>query len=63
MAIKDIKVLETVKEGTTIYPVAVGTEKPLATSPQDSKKTYSWHAQACDMAGVNGIAKLTAGNW
>jgi predicted amidohydrolase YtcJ/heat shock protein HslJ len=56
MAIKDIKVLETIKEGTTIYPVAAGTEKPLATSPQDSKKTYSWHAEACDMAGVNQAA-------
>jgi heat shock protein HslJ len=56
MAIKDIKVVETIKEGSTIYPVADGADKPLAILPKDSTKTYSWHTEACDMAGVNQAA-------
>jgi predicted amidohydrolase YtcJ/heat shock protein HslJ len=56
MAIKDIKVVETIKEGVTIYPAAAGADKPLAITPKDSTKTYSWHAEACDMAGVNQAA-------
>ncbi len=56
MAIKDIKIVETIKEGKTIYPAATDAEKPLAASPKDSKKTYSWTAEVCDMAGVNQAA-------
>ncbi len=56
MAIKDIKVLETIKEGVTIYPASADFDKQLAISPQDSTKTYSWHAQACDMVSMNQAA-------
>ena len=56
MAIKDIKVLETIKEGRTIYPAVAGSEKPLAAALAKSTKTYSWHAEVCDMTGVNQAA-------
>jgi len=55
-AIKDIKILETIKEGKTIYPAPVSAEKPPANVPQNMGKTYSWHAEACDLAGVNEAA-------
>jgi predicted amidohydrolase YtcJ/heat shock protein HslJ len=56
MAIKDIKVVETIKDGKTIYPATTGDQQPVAVSPQDTGKTYSWHIEACDMAGVNQAA-------
>jgi heat shock protein HslJ len=56
MAIKDIKVVETIKEGVTIYPAAAREEKPLADSLQNAPTTYSWTAEVCDMAGVNQAA-------
>jgi len=56
MAIKDIKVVETIKEGRTIYPAAAGSEVQLPAALAQSTKTYSWHAEACDMAGVNQAA-------
>jgi hypothetical protein len=54
MAIKDIKVVETIKEGKTIFPAAAGAE-PVAAVPF-STKTYSWRAHSCDMAGMNEAA-------
>ena len=56
MAIKDIKVVETIKEGRTIYPAPAGGTKPLAASTKDAGKTFSWRAHACDMADVNQAA-------
>ena len=56
MAIKDIKVVETIKEGATIYPAVAGAAMPQAITPQDSTKNYSWTAEVCDMAGVNQAA-------
>jgi predicted amidohydrolase YtcJ/heat shock protein HslJ len=56
MAIKDIKVVETIKEGVTIYPAAAREEKPLAVAPQDARTTYTWRTEVCDMAGVNQAA-------
>jgi heat shock protein HslJ len=56
MAIKDIKVVETIKEGVTIYPVNAGGEKALVKAPQKAGKTYTWRARVCDMAGVNQAA-------
>lgn len=56
MTIKNIRVLETIKEGVTIYPAAAGAVKPLAASPKDPTKTYSWRAELCDLAGVNQAA-------
>ena len=53
MTIKDIKIVETIKEGKTIYPAPTGVEKPVAVSPKNAGKTYSWHIEACDMAGAN----------
>jgi predicted amidohydrolase YtcJ/heat shock protein HslJ len=56
MAIKDIKVLETIKDGKTIYPAVAGSAKPMPVALPASTKTYSWHAEACDMSGVNQAA-------
>jgi len=56
MAIKNIKVVETIKEGVTICPVAAGVEKPLTDAQQNAAKTYSWRAEVCDMIGVNQAA-------
>ncbi len=56
MAIKEIKVVETIKEGVTIYPVSAGGLKPLTVSLQEPKKTYAWTSHICDMAGVNTAA-------
>ena len=56
MAIKDIKVLETIKEGKTIYPAIAGAETPLPAELSKSTKTYSWRAEVCDMADVNQAA-------
>ena len=64
LAIKDIKVVETIKEGTTIFPVQAGGEKLIIVA--DAGKTFTWTAQACDMAGINEAAnkewKLTSLN-
>jgi predicted amidohydrolase YtcJ/heat shock protein HslJ len=58
MAIKDIKILETIKEGVTIYPAPVGGHPPVAAGAS-SDKTYSWRAHVCDMSGVNSAAGKT----
>ena len=55
-AIKDIKVLETIKEDKIIYPAVAGAKKPLASAAPASTKTYSWHIEACDMAAENQAA-------
>ena len=54
MEIKNIKVVETIKEGSTIFPAPAGGFKPVKVS--DAAKTYSWTAHACDMAGINQAA-------
>ncbi len=56
MVIKDIKVVETIKEGVTIYPVPAHAKAPVIASTKDSGKTYSWKAHVCDMAEVNQAA-------
>ena len=56
MAVKDVKVVETVREGNTIYPVVAGAEKPVPVALSKSTKAYSWHAAVCDMSGVNQAA-------
>ena len=56
MAIKDIKVVQTIKEGTTIYPAPDDRGKNPVAAPENSGKTYSWRAHVCDMAGVNNAA-------
>ena len=54
MAIKDIKVAETIKEGVTIYPQPPGGLRPIAAAP--STQTYRWTAHSCDMDDVNQAA-------
>lgn len=56
MAIKDIKVLETIKEGRSIYPKVADAEKPNPAPLSMSTKTYSWRAHVCDMSDVNQAA-------
>lgn len=53
---KDIKVVETIKGGVTIYPAPAGGEKALVKAPQEAGKTYTWRTHVCDMAGVNQAA-------
>jgi predicted amidohydrolase YtcJ/heat shock protein HslJ len=54
LAIKDIKVLETIKEGKTIFPAPASGVKPIKVA--DTSKTYTWTAHACDMTEVNQAA-------
>lgn len=55
MTIKDIRVVETIKEGQTIYPAPAGGFKPV--SPvKPLKSAVSWSPHSCDMAGVNSAA-------
>jgi heat shock protein HslJ len=53
MTIKDIKVVETIKEGVTIYPAPADRETPIV---KDDSKTYTWTAHVCDMADLNQAA-------
>ena len=56
MTIRDIRIVETIKEGATIYPASAATLPPLPTV-SDPSATYAWSVEACDMDAVN-----TAGN-
>lgn len=51
--IKDIKVVETIKEGTTIFPAPADTKAPIAAK---SDKTYAWTAHVCDRVDINQAA-------
>lgn len=53
MAIKDIKVVETLKEGRTVFPAPA--DLPAITAAEPAK-TYTWRAHVCDMAGINSAA-------
>ncbi|MCB1503237.1 MAG: amidohydrolase family protein [Bauldia sp.] len=55
MAIRDIRVVETIKEGSTIFPVPEGGfAAPKA--PSNAAATYAWSIEACDIAAVNTAA-------
>jgi hypothetical protein len=54
MAIKDIKVVETIKEGVRIYPANSDLAAPKA--PALASMSYRWRAHVCDMAEVNQAA-------
>ncbi len=56
LSIKEIKILETIKEGVTIYPASDEMNKPLKVATRDAGKTYTWRAHACDLSGVNNAA-------
>jgi predicted amidohydrolase YtcJ/heat shock protein HslJ len=51
--ISDIKVLETIKDGTRIYPAEM---QPVVAAVGDAGKRYSWTAHSCDMGGMNEAA-------
>ena len=55
MDIKDIKVVETIKEGVTVYPAPANAKTPVAAAANKGK-TYTWTAHVCDMAEVNQAA-------
>ena len=52
MNIRDIKIVETIKEGKTIYPASSSDLGPLPVA-KHTTATYSWTAEACDMDAVN----------
>ncbi|MCX7303733.1 MAG: amidohydrolase family protein [Hyphomicrobiales bacterium] len=52
MSIREIKVLETIKEGKTIFPASLADLPTLQPSPTPAK-TYAWNVEACDMDSVN----------
>lgn len=53
--LKDIKIVETIKEGATIYP-APADLKTSKVAAANAGKTYAWRAHVCDMADVNSAA-------
>jgi predicted amidohydrolase YtcJ/heat shock protein HslJ len=55
MSIKEIKVVETIKEGVTIYPPPQRDDKPVVAA-KGAGMTYRWRAHVCDMAEVNQAA-------
>lgn len=54
MAIKDINVIETIKEGLTVYPSKSEQSPKLPT--ELGQMSYRWRAHVCDMAEVNQAA-------
>lgn len=56
MTIMDIKVIETIKEGQTIFPAPVDR---VQIKSADSDKTYTWTAHVCDMTDINQAAHKT----
>jgi len=56
MAIKDIKIVETIKDGATIYPAPAGSKAPVLASSKESGRTFRWKPEVCDMAGLNQAA-------
>ncbi len=55
-SIKDIKVVETIKDGVTIFPAPIDFDKPLKTPSKYAGMSYMWRAHVCDMAEVNQAA-------
>ncbi|MFN3189141.1 MAG: amidohydrolase family protein [Aureliella sp.] len=58
MAIKDIQVIETIKEGVTIFPMPAEGFAEIE-APVKSDVTVAWRRHVCDMAGVNTAANKT----
>jgi len=57
MSIRDIRVVETIKEGATIYPASASELAPKPVSTADPTVTHSWTVEACDMDDVNTAAR------
>ncbi|MFM9958773.1 MAG: amidohydrolase family protein [Phycisphaerales bacterium] len=55
-SIKDIKVVETIKEGVTVFPTPPGRDENLGGSVPGRKGIAAWRAHACDKVGVNAAA-------
>jgi predicted amidohydrolase YtcJ/heat shock protein HslJ len=58
MAIRDVNVVETIKEGSTIFPMPEG-GFPKVKPVSDTGATYAWSIEACDIADVNSAANRT----
>ncbi|MCR9292154.1 MAG: amidohydrolase family protein [bacterium] len=59
MEIRDIKVVETIKEGVTIFPPPE-TGHPLPAKPaKEIAGEFAWRPHICDMAAVNSAADTT----
>ncbi len=56
MAIREIKVVETIKEGKTIYPASAGDSDKKREESAGTEKSYSWQAIACDKVSMNQAA-------
>jgi heat shock protein HslJ len=54
--IKDIKVVETIKAGATIFPAPEGFDDALVAPPKNDGMVYMWRAHVCDMAEINQAA-------
>lgn len=55
MAIKEIRVVETIKQGKTIYPLQNDKFSPELPA-NSAEATYRWRAHVCDMTEVNQAA-------
>jgi len=55
LEIREIKVVETIKAGQTIFPQALEAKQPLA-NEKYAGMSYRWRAHICDMAEVNQAA-------
>ncbi|MBX3418822.1 MAG: amidohydrolase family protein [Pirellulaceae bacterium] len=55
LAIKDIKIVETIKDGTTIFPAPAELKTPKAADKYDGM-FYRWRAHVCDRAEINQAA-------
>ncbi|MFO1088003.1 MAG: amidohydrolase family protein [Hyphomicrobiales bacterium] len=58
MAIRDIHVLQTIKEGNTIYPMPEGGFPPVKVA-SNGPAGIAWSIEACDIAAVNSAANKT----
>ena len=56
MTTRDIGVVETIKEGTTIYPASAAELPPLPVAKANPAATYAWTIEASDMTNVNAAA-------
>lgn len=55
LEIREIKVVETIKAGQTIFPIAREAKQPLAAAKYEGM-SYRWRSHICDMAEVNQAA-------
>ncbi len=55
-AIKEIKVVETIKSGRTIFPASADFEQSTPKATETAMMTRMWRAHVCDMSEVNQAA-------